>query len=76
MLAIIFSVYKKAIGILSDKNSNNSILRQRILALLSGHFSLLIFSFYNVMFEVPYLSIPFWVTLGLLKNYCDTKDLI
>ena len=74
LMTIIFSIYKEAFAILSDANSNNSILRQRILALLSGHISLLIFSFYNVMFEVPYLSIPFWVTLGLLKNYCDNEN--
>ena len=74
LLTIIFSVYKQAFDILLDKNYNDSILKQRILALLSGHLSLLIFGFYNVILEIPYLSIPFWVTLGLLKNYCDNSN--
>ena len=72
LLATIFNVYLQAIKILNNKKHTNSIIYQRILTLLAGHFGLFIFAVYNVVLEGPYMSIVFWTSLGLLNNYCNT----
>ena len=66
VLTLIYKVYSKAIRLLNTHK--NSALWPLTLSLLSAHIGVLVFSLFNVVLEGPYMSIVFWVYLGLIAN--------
>jgi O-antigen ligase len=47
--------------------------RFRIAFALSSHFGVAIFAMFNVALEGPYMGIPFWCSLGLLRQSIDNE---
>ena len=66
VLALIYKVYSKAIKLLNSHQG--SPLWGLTLSLLSAHIGVLVFSLFNVVLEGPYMSIIFWIYLGLIAN--------
>ena len=63
---LIYKVYSKAIRLL--KTHKSSPLWALTLSLFSAHIGVFVFSLFNVVLEGPYMSIVFWVYLGLIAN--------
>jgi len=70
-LILIISVYKKAFR--ACKIFQSSLLYCKLTGLLAANIGILLFSFFNVVLEGPYMAIIFWVSLGLIYIYSDKK---
>ncbi len=67
LLTFLFSIYLKAITAINNLTSTKN--KRIMVTLFASNLGILFFALFNVVLEGPYMSIVFWVTLGLLYNY-------
>lgn len=67
VIILLAKVYSSAL--FAIRNAASSETKEIATSLLASNLGILFFSLFNVVLEGPYMSIVFWVTLGLLYRY-------